>query len=378
MSKSLSRKKRKPSTSSSDSDEVEWTERKSDSNKDLFDLIESNCSQNIKTIKMRKSEEKRDQELKDNRIRYERELNPLYRNDVNKTFVENPDFGSKEMSKEKSVSINSNLNKSKSKSISLTERNALNAKILKAEMFGNQQLVNELKNKLKQLEDNESNTNDNNEESNVREEYYSVEKKRNEESMSVKEMFFREKRTTVEDENRRFIASSSKTVRNPEDEYEDMRQKQKNRKFDIRNETKIRFHRSEDEEHNKCKQCITSIAKHLILANDENTVITLTPYKPFTYGYCCILSKSHSNVSTVSADEECLAQINQRKCEISKFFDKQNLSVIFMETYFKRKSFSSRHLVIECVPIKSKLESEAKIFFKVSCFSITYNIYSNN
>jgi hypothetical protein len=47
MSKSLSRKKRKPSTSSSDSNEVEWTERKTDSNNDLFDLIESNCSKYI-------------------------------------------------------------------------------------------------------------------------------------------------------------------------------------------------------------------------------------------------------------------------------------------------------------------------------------------
>ena len=362
--KSKSRSK-EYSSSSSDSDadeEVVWEESKPKTNEsnEWFDLFEKNCTQNEKTNK--RLEDKREKQLNDNKIRQSRELNTSLKYDSEGNVISDEPRQQYSRSSRQQSSGGPPPEKSGSSSVSLSERNAINAKILKAEIMGNQSLVNQLKEKLKQLESSESSgtSRRDNREEDI--DHFSAEKKSNEDSMSIKEMYYREKNMTAEDENMRFIASSSKVSRHPEDEYEDNRKKHKKRKH---NESNVRYVRQEEEDRNKCRQCLENIDKQLVLSVGEKTLISLTPFDPFVKGMCHILSKSHSNSSLISCDEECLQEINERKHQISKFFGKQNKSIIFMETYFKNRH-SNRHLIIECIPIKSKYESESKIYFKVN------------
>ena len=66
----------------------------------------------------------------------------------------------------------------------------------------------------------------------------------------------------------------------------------------------------------------------------------------------------------MDADENCLLEIAWIRKKICDMFSAKNLGVIFTETYFKSRN-NRQHLEIECFPIKSKLMSDAKMFFKV-------------
>ena len=342
------------SSSSSDSDsaeEVIWKESKSkNESNEWLDLFENKCTKNVKSNK--KVEEKREKEANELKIRQQRELNPYIRYDKDGNHIIDEPRWQRPPETEPQTSS----------SVSLSERNAINAKLMKAELMGNKTLVNELKEKLKQLERDQSSSRSDSGRDHT--DYYAVQTKQNEESMSLKELYYREKQSTAEDENRRFVATTSKNFKkHPEEEYEDKKKKKRKHESDSR----ARYVKQEDSDRHKCRQCLENINKHLILKVGENTLISLTSFEPFVKGMCYILSRSHSNVSVVSCDEECLQEINEMKHQISKFFGKQNRSVIFMETYFKKR-FSNNHLMIECIPIKSKYESDAKIFFKVLKF----------
>jgi len=324
-----------------------------DDSKQWSHLIDKNCSQNTRIN--RKLNEKRDKELIEEKIRGERELNRYVLTTDHKSAIESQDRLSGDGSSD-GTSV-----KKWSTGGSLSERNAINARLLKAELMGNDGLVCELKAKLKQLDESGSDCERDvtSQSTQSTERLYSVEKRANEESMSLKEMYLRAKQSTTDDETKRYVASTSRVSRYPEEEYEDMRTKNKRRKHES-----MPYMRHESEGKDNCRQCVHNIERQLIVVNGEKTLICLTPFEPFVSGFCHILSKSHSNMSTISADEECLLEMNERKHEICKYFDKRhNKSVVFMETYLKR-SHTNRHLTVECIPIKSKYESEAKIFFK--------------
>jgi hypothetical protein len=77
-----------------------------------------------------------------------------------------------------------------------------------------------------------------------------------------------------------------------------------------------------------------------------------------------ITSINHSFKSVVSADEDCLEEINLMKSSLSEYFKDANKSMVFFESYRKKTSSNRNHLKIECFPIDSELLGETKMYFK--------------
>lgn len=244
------------------------------------------------------------------------------------------------------------------------ERNSINAKIIKAEILGNIELVNELKEKLKNAESDIPS-------SNV--EYYAkrpskTDQKSSEDKMSVKELYFQTKNISSRGEAMRFVSSSSK-LRTNEDEYEDIKTKKKKVKLDS-----MQFERIKNEKDvSVCHDCFHQSSKHLLLKfpyKVEQCFITLTPYSPFIPNYCQIRSKTHLSNISLNHDEDCWSELRQVMRTVSTFFDQYyGCTVIFMETCFlhqkRQQNISKRHFIIECVPIKKKLDADVKIYFHV-------------
>ncbi len=232
-------------------------------------MFENNCTKNTKTNK--RLDEKRVKELNEQKIRNQRELNPYFQThgQQNPNQIPEQKIVGEPTLKQTNPSIAS--------TVSLTERNSLNAKLLKAELMGNQTLVQQIKDKLKQLESKQSLVYELNEQKD-KEKTFSYENRFSEENMSLKEMFFREKQSTVEDETKRYVATTSRT--GPQEEYEDLFRKNKKRRHEA-NSSGIRNIRHEDEDRFKCRQCFDNIDKQLILSNGEKTLISLTPFQPF-------------------------------------------------------------------------------------------------
>lgn len=250
-----------------------------------------------------------------------------------------------------------------------TEKNALNAKIIKAELLGNTELVAELKEKLKQGES----TGSKGSHSHNKLEYYtknkiSANKEADENSLSVKEMYLQAKSSiTSRDEAMRFVTSSSK-MKHADDEYEDIKTKKKKQKFDS-------YHKTvQKDDSQTCYDCPDSIGRHLLFKFEpsfEHITLIATPYEPFIKNYVQIRSKSHATNCTLNCDEQVWSEIRQAMRIVSSFFEANyKCSVVFMETHFmmqkRAENISKRHFVIECVPVALKYEQDVRIFFHVS------------
>ena len=216
--------------------------------------------------------------------------------------------------------------------------------------------------------------------------YYSKRKSKtqqlaNEENMSVKEMYFQTKSITSREEAMRFVASSSK-LRTNDDEYEEVKGKKKLKIYDPRYKRLLTGDQTED----RCTDCQEKLAKHLSLrffTSLKHCFVCFTPYEPFTAYYCQIRSRSHAFNNSVLAEEECWTEIRQvMRLLVSFFAQEYKCSVIFMETYFmqqkRSQNLSKNHFVIECVPIKEKLESDARIYFHVSRFNSNFTLHCSH
>lgn len=243
-------------------------------------------------------------------------------------------------------------------------------------MMGNKELANELREKLRQYEDEDKMH------SSVKyvEKSKSRDKKSSEDQMSIKEMFLKTKNITAREESMRFIASTSK-IRSTDDEYEDVRVKKKS-KMDL-----IGFDRMlKPNDDNECKWCQSKIDKHLILKFPfklEHCFVTLTPYKPFIPNLVQIVSKNHSAHFSIAAEQDCWTEIRQIMKRLSLFFEEHfHRLIIFMETCFinkKHQNISDKHFVIECVPVKDKYASNIRLSFFVSVNKIVLkNLKFNN
>lgn len=375
-----------------------------DQGNDWLGVIEKSSRGNVKKAQVKKNILKREQESADNKVRYARELNSYFRDDSTKKFIDDPENywkakkeaiqNAKESSSEQSdqsdledqdeepvpskckflyefsinyTELNFILVIAK---LTDTERNALNAKIIKAELLGDTDLVAELKAKLKAHDDNASGTRED-------VQYYAkrkskAEQQAKEEQMSVKEMYFQTKTSiTSRDEAMRFVASSSK-LRTNDDEYEEVRGKKK--KMKLHNEGFERMRSKDDQMAEKCADCVEQLGRHLsfkFVIELKHCFVCFTPYEPFTANYCQIRSRSHATNCSVSAEEECWTELRQVMRLLASFFAQHyKCSVIFMETHFvqqkRSQNYSRRHFVIECAPIKERYEADARIYFHVS------------
>lgn len=177
----------------------------------------------------------------------------------------------------------------------------------------------------------------------------------------------REKNRTAVDETKLFINSFAKATKPGDDDFEyDVERKAKKPKRDAnpnQGMTSVQLNRNQDE---TCAQCLSRVQRHLVLSSGEYVYLFVAKTQPLVDGHCFIGSVGHCDKTMVTADEECLAEINLIKAGLVKLFAEKKKRVVFFESFRKKTSTHRNHLIVECVPIDEELIDETRMYFKVS------------
>ncbi|KAF5285480.1 hypothetical protein FQR65_LT13225 [Abscondita terminalis] len=287
--------------------------------------------------------------------------------------------------------------------VSSSDLNAIAARLVKAEIMGDNALVEELKDKLEKARQQKLNTfEDNFAEQDVIltqtdskgysrplkavSEYgeYSggkhkkqkvethVDNQRvryfpDDDKYSLKQMFESEKYNTMEDANRDFIEMAGRISKNDDlDDFftDNIRRKESAEKVDKRNKEKaINQHRETVEALDNCTCCIQSekMLKHLMVSMSDTVYVSLPPYEPLTNGHCLLVPVRHISCSTQLDENEWEEMLNFRKA-LTKMFRSKEEDVIFFETAM----FLHRHphMVLHCIPVPKEQGDLAPIYFK--------------
>jgi len=190
---------------------------------------------------------------------------------------------------------------------------------------------------------------------------------------SLSEMFQREKIDTAEDQNGMFsrLAGSSKRLEktNSDFDLDDMLESRANRQVDsVALEARDRQraiiqHEKREKTLDACTYCLDSqaIQKHLIIAIGQKSYLCLPAHQSLVDGHCFIVPRSHSICST-QLDEDVWAEIQMFQRVLTKMFLLDDADAIFFETAMNLRRFP--HMAIECIPLPISSGETAPIYFK--------------
>jgi hypothetical protein len=280
-------------------------------------------------------------------------------------------------------------------------RNKISAQIIKAEMLGDQDKVDRLKQELRELS-NRSDTSQKQEQSihqpstdardRPRASYDVIcgtSRKINNSGRvkkflntvgSLSDMFEQEKRITATDEARMFMKTASKFSR------DDMETKHFSEEIDdsqiILNKKKRHKTGNNDgpsrqspekSDTSPCSRCLTRVPGHLIIENTGSVYMSLTDSKPFLSQMSNVIISNiehvcDSFVSSTSDQQEDVATLIQ---SLKEMWKSKGYRCIVMESYFKKKgsrggeiTSGGHHFRVHCLPIKEKHYERARMGFK--------------
>lgn len=298
-----------------------------------------------------------------------------------------------ETDEKKKMVINDNQEK-----VSEKDLNLLAAKIVKAEIMGNINLVNELKIKLENAKNLLTADKLHNEEillthtdkqgrsipmkacssntSSSHRRKKNIETHRDgnrikyfadDDKYSLNQMFENEKYNCVEDINREFLTITKKQGKNDDldDIFSDnIRKEESESKKDSKNKGKaISQHHQISKSLDMCYKCIQSehMPKHLMVSMGETVYLCLPTYEPLTEGHCHIIPIRHC-LSSTHLDENEYSEIFSIRRALVNMFQLNDKDVIFFECATGFHRFN--HMVIECVPVPKEEGEMAQIYFK--------------
>ncbi|XP_066932619.1 CWF19-like protein 2 [Clytia hemisphaerica] len=191
-------------------------------------------------------------------------------------------------------------------------------------------------------------------------------------NMDLKALVQQERMTTSDDQTAQMARLASKHLGKTQgDDYtlDDMFVTASATKGSVRNEDKrtkekaVKEHKQRELQLASCRFCFENpkIAKHLIIAIGRKTYLALPIHKSLTEGHCLILPLHHV-IGQTYMDEDVLQEIKLFKDSLVKMFSKQDQDVVFMETCKNLRH--QNHCVIECVPIEKELGDLCPIYFK--------------
>ncbi|XP_054260957.1 CWF19-like protein 2 homolog isoform X2 [Macrosteles quadrilineatus] len=287
------------------------------------------------------------------------------------------------------------------------ELNELAAKLVKAELLGNQSLAEELKAKLSKAREAKANApkdsgaskevvilthtdskgftrpvslSEPSESSGGRRRGKKVEThtggKRmryfaDDDKYSLQEMFQREKLNTVEDSNEVFAKLASKGIgrddsaRDMEDVFEEtarVEEGEAQQKSRERNKAIEQSRRTAKTLEN-CQWCLDSrqMLKHLIVAIGSTCYLCVPPYQSLTDNHCLIVPRTHTPCAT-QLDEDVWTEIQDFRKALVQMFLTLDEDVVFFESARRLNQFP--HMVLNCVPVPKETGDMAPIYFK--------------
>lgn len=310
-----------------------------------------------------------------------------------------------EESNQTSIKTDDKISSNKSTNITTTtDLNVIAAKLLKAEIMGNDALVAELKEKLeraKELNDITTNQKHDGDEilltktdsrgfskplnqssmygesssgmgkRKVKTETHSGKERvryfADDDNYSLKQMFENEKYNSIEEQNEQFMKLAGKMRKN--DDLDDIfadniRQMDSDERKEKRERDKaISQHKRIADSVDNCRKCLESskIAKNLLITIGDCMYISLPEHQPLTDGHCIISSIRHVYCGTQLDENEWADLMDYRK-RLTKMFLSIDKDVIFFESAKNLHKYP--HMYLECVPVDKETGDLAPIYFK--------------
>lgn len=187
----------------------------------------------------------------------------------------------------------------------------------------------------------------------------------------LKRMFEKEKGTSAADQNSLFERSAMQNTEKLNEEYDldDMFmskavQKESSAKQAERDRQKaIDEHKRSERSLESCQWCFDNkeMPKHLIVALGKKAYICLPPHQSLTPGHCLIVPIHHIACS-VQADEDLWSEIQDLRKSLVRMFNSRDEDCVFFETVKRLRNYP--HMVINCVPLPKEMGDMAPIYFK--------------
>jgi len=285
------------------------------------------------------------------------------------------------------------------KILSEQELNALAAKVVKAEIMGNDDVVEELKKKLTDAREARAKVIAEGGNPDATEEKMVVTKIKKDENAGggrkkktriethqdgqrvryfgdddkydLKQMFEREKMDTAEDQNSLLSRLAGKATDRTDEEYDldDMIVSKAAGKQNEQQENEKRTQKAVAEQLalektlEDCKWCVGSRRsnKHLMISMGRSVYLSVPGHTSLVDGHCLIVPMGHCTAAT-ALDEDVWSEVQEfRKCLV-RMFNSQGEDCVFFETAmgFRKKP----HMVIECVPMPRDMGDLAPMYFQ--------------
>lgn len=284
--------------------------------------------------------------------------------------------------------------------LSETELNQINAKILRAELMGNIDLVSKLKSQKaasskaspppvsKRSESvvlsrthakgfnypvmdsggpvHGSLKTSTHNKSGVRDRYFADDDK-----YSLNDLVRMERMQSAEDQNGMFARVAEKVIEKTDEDYvmDDvfMRKALKKETLDqmsLRDRDKaIMEHRKHGSALSACSYCLDGpkILRHLVIAVGKKVILMMSPSSPIVEGHCILCPIQHVLSGTL-LDEDVWEEMLDFRRALCKMFESKGMDCVFMETAMNLKSHP--HMRLECIPLEKDVGSSAPMYFR--------------
>ncbi|KAK2587296.1 hypothetical protein KPH14_003018 [Odynerus spinipes] len=278
------------------------------------------------------------------------------------------------------------------------EMNKLGAKIIKAELMGDNELAERLKKQLEQAREHstqmdksateniilsrtdskgvtrplqprcqsQESSNKSKKKKNV-DTHISGERVRyfgDDDKYSLHQLFQREKGRSVDDDDAAFVKMASKSMDMNDIFEEQIARVNTDSKLDDRDKAKaIKEHKRISKSLEGCSWCIESknMLKHMIIAMDSHICLSLPTRISLVPGHCVLTPVQHI-ACQLQLDEDIWEKMKIFKQILIKMFMDKKQTPIFFEIYKNRHRFP--HMQLECVPLPDESADLAPMYFK--------------
>lgn len=276
------------------------------------------------------------------------------------------------------------------KKLTTDEKNKINAKILKAQLKGDNETVEKLKKKLEEDNSVAEGVSQKKTLFKINEETGNLVPviKRNkttninnsstvnsvfEKEQTVAEMVAEEKTTTAADQITMFSRSikSKGKFRTDEDcVIDDNLIEHKKKRRHIERDAKaeiqrnIKDHKKLEKTLENCKRCIDSkyFNKQCIVAIGIKTYLSVVPFEGLNQDHCFISTSQHYT-NTVTLDEDVYEEMRLWRKGLVAMWKEKGMDCVFIET-FKKSNNKYNHIMIEGIPLPEDIGSLVPIYFK--------------
>ena len=286
------------------------------------------------------------------------------------------------------------------KPLTEAEMNKLGAKIVKAEIMGNTELANELKDQLNKARELTKSVKSHNKEkvqnviltqtdskgvtrpleprNQIPESSKHIKRKNvetydfgkkvrhyfDDDKYSLQQLFQREKGRCTNEDDAALMKVASKNMDMDEIFEEQITRVKSDAKRDDKDRSvAIEEHKRLSRSLDNCHWCIDSkyMLKHMIVTMNSEICLSLPRYTSLTVGHCILTPVQHI-ACQLQLDENIWEKLKMFKGILYKMFLDQNQYPIFYEIYTNRHKFF--HMQLQCVPLPKEIGELAPIYFK--------------